>query len=226
MNRKLRRVMNATILRAAVAVTGLFAVPAAATAASISHPTPPAARFASEATAFQDKVIEGVLAPTHNGRHLPAVTRRLLSYGEFSFESITDLNAGYERCIGISGTTAGAWNCTYVNDQLWHEGGEIDGSSGYYQFVNAKGQCLGVAGGSDQREAAIVGWTCLGTTHPDQYWGVITSQQGSVWTLINWNSGYAIDLKNGNINNGAPLWQYTWIGGNPNQQWSFVPTSP
>jgi hypothetical protein len=71
MYRRPYRAMAMPVLCAAVAVIGLVAVPAADAAV---HPaqTGPAARFASEATAHQNKIIESALARAPGGTRISA----------------------------------------------------------------------------------------------------------------------------------------------------------
>ncbi len=78
-------------------------------------------------------------------------------------------NAGSGLCLGIAGNhNAGQWGCTGHSDQTWHAG--QTNADGYSQLINGNGQCLGVAGANIYDGAQLVGTTCLGTAHPDQYW--------------------------------------------------------
>jgi Ricin-type beta-trefoil lectin domain len=135
------------------------------------------------------------------------------------------------KCLGIAGAPpngpAGDWNCntnpTTNADQTWHWGSPI--ASGWNQLVNGRGQCLGVAGGSDNRNARIVGWTCL-PGHPDQYWadppflrpdgnGTVTNYNG--WFDPN-AQAWIVGVGGANPANGAPLVLYPDTG-TPDQEW-------
>src|SRR5271165_1191402 len=107
--------------------------------------------------------------------------------GILNFISYPTLTYNPQECLGISGTNAGIYNCTFADDQNWHSVAE--NSRGDYQFKNDDGQCLGVAGGSTARGARVVGWTC--NNHPDQFWGLdIINTQSYECTLFNYHSGY------------------------------------
>ncbi len=138
-------------------------------------------------------------------------------------ESVKDLNAGYERCLDTHTGLAGAWNCVIPpgwTHQHWRLGAQYDGS-GYYQLINDAGQCLGVSGGSVSQGARVAGGTCR-SQNLDQYWSIdFIGNVTYVAVVFNYKSGYVLDLTNGNINNGAPIQQYHWIGGDQNQQWSI-----
>jgi hypothetical protein len=171
-------------------------------------------------------VLAGAMpASAHNGGSRPAAAAAV---NKFSLSTDIDL-ATYQRCLGInySNSTAGAWKCTYANDQLWHLGGQL-GTSGYYQIVNDKGQCLGVQGGSTADGAQVVGWGCLGTSHQDQYWTIDFLYPSSSYLVyvFNYKSGYVLDLWNGSLANGAPIKQYHWVPGDDHQIWVYVAPSP
>jgi hypothetical protein len=128
--------------------------------------------------------------------------------GNFALRNLPILS----RCLGIeqnSSKDAGIWNCTYANDQSWHLGQE-EGTSGYYQVINAYGQCLGVAGGSDVEGAQVVGWTCE-PTHPDQYWTFdLACETAGTFFVFNYHSGYVLGVAGGEKYNGAPVVQWRW----------------
>lgn len=107
--------------------------------------------------------------------------------------NVYNTNSG--RCLGIANGNAGIWNCTNAggnSDQTWHWGGYVTGPDGIYysQLINGKGQCLGVAGGSTANGARIVGFSCLGPTHPDQYW-----YYDSVWLGVGGDGSVLVNLK-------------------------------
>ena len=133
------------------------------------------------------------------------------------------LNSHSGRCLGInSSRDAGIWNCTGGADQTWHWGSANSRNGDYHQIINKKGQCLGVAGGSTANGARIVGWSCLGSGHVDQYWlySCVWLGEGSnlcvlnnLGTPVNAYSlgGKVIGVSGGSTANGAAavLWTNT-----------------
>lgn len=91
-------------------------------------------------------------------------------------------------CLGISGnvndSTAVQWPCVAHADQIWHLDPQAV-AAGYLRIINNNGSCLGVAGGRTNAGARVVGWTCGGTTHPDQYWELVPLP-GGYSVLINY----------------------------------------
>lgn len=164
-------------------------------------------RTAPAAAQHQVDASHVALAPNANG------TFSLLNYKSWQ------QGAGNYKCIGIaSNGNAGDWSCTGNPDQTWHWGGsKAQGNAVYWQLVNGNGKCLGVAGGNTQQAAQIVGWSCLGTGHPDQYWAFGLSYYSGSNPLINY-SGYVAGVGGGSLANGAPLvlWSYTYA---PDQAW-------
>ncbi len=135
-------------------------------------------------------------------------------------------NVQSDRCIGISGNDAGIWNCTSNADQEWHQGATI---SGYYtQYINNKGQCLGVAGGSSANGARVVGWTCE-AGHKDQYWWHYCLLDGRACIFINYDSpsnslgggGKVLGVAGGSESNGAAAVLWTNKNGDGDQNWIF-----
>jgi len=98
--------------------------------------------------------------------------------------------ANPNRCIGIdSSGLAGLWNCTSNPDQDW-QWVIFPIAPGWRPLENGLGQCLGVQGGSDAMGARVVGWPCLGTGHPDQYWNLGTHPPALGNTLLNYKAFY------------------------------------
>jgi hypothetical protein len=165
--------------------------------------------------------------PGHPARPAGGLVIKAIPASGGSFE-IT--NFEFPKCIGISGAPpdgqAGDWDCTTNPDQLWHWGNAFPSDPDFRQLVNGRGQCLGVAGGSDQQGALIVGWTCLGTGHPDQYWAQEFRLNGTPGLMnehgINDPSATAwlIGVQGASSANGANLvlWPDT---GHPDQEWMF-----
>jgi hypothetical protein len=137
-----------------------------------------------------------------------------------SFMYAPDINTT-QLCLGItSAKDGGLYPCTYTNDQAWRRGGEI-GNSGYYQWINDYGQCLGVAGGSKSKGAQVVGWKCLGTGHPDQYWTIhYLNPETYLCEVFNYNSRYL--MQPASNARGAAVRQQPWVGYSTlAQEWVF-----
>ena len=64
---------------------------------------------------------------------------RSANVAKFALETILDINVN-QRCLGV-GDHVGAYECTYVDDQNWHFGGQLD-TSGFYQLVNDEASAL------------------------------------------------------------------------------------
>jgi hypothetical protein len=134
--------------------------------------------------------------------------------------------AGVNLCLGISGNNADAeavqWPCA-TDGQTWYAGASI--SPGYTQIYWVRDgvhQCLGVAGGSTKPNAEVVGWSCLGTGHPDQYWFVDDSLLGGCpgfEYLINYKSGKVLGIAGNSYKAGAEAVIYGAQGACNNQQW-------
>ncbi|HTX27834.1 MAG TPA: RICIN domain-containing protein [Streptosporangiaceae bacterium] len=137
--------------------------------------------------------------------------------GEF-----VNFNSG--DCLGILGGADDApavqWPCDGSANQGWTFGSEYGDDSGYYQLVNGDGQCLGVLGGSTGEGAPVYGWTCLGPTHPDQYWRKV--QSGIVpgyHYLENLNSGLVVGVSGNSTAEGASVVQWADQDTANNQLW-------
>jgi hypothetical protein len=184
----------------------LAALPVIAAAAVLA--TSPVSAQASAAPA---------VAPRHTGGH------GLRPDTAFPPGAFSLLNYNSLLCLGINSSgDAGQWYCTYQNDQAWHQGAQY-GSSGYYQVINAKGQCLGVSGASKSEGARVVGFSCL-STHKDQYWTVRTSVSCSgYYPVYNYNSGLVLGVSGNSLSNGAAVVQWPYQGKYCNNQfWGFI----
>jgi hypothetical protein len=137
------------------------------------------------------------------------------------------VNYNSRLCLGITGgqhnAAAVQWNClTGHPDQQWHTGAA--NSAGYYQIVNGDGQCLGVAGGSTAQGAQVVGWNCLGPSHPDQYWlydGNITCAT-FYSPIFNYKSGRVVGVAGNSTAVGAAVVQFHYQGVCNNQFWAHT----
>lgn len=136
---------------------------------------------------------------------------------------------GIPLCLGISGNNINApavqWDCD-ADAQRWYTG--ATNSAGYYQiyWVTANGtkQCLGVAGGSTSPNAQVVGWNCLGTSHPDQYW-LIGGYSCSKTYFPIWNykaSGRVLGVAANSTKQGAAVVIYGYQNMCNNQFWGFT----
>jgi hypothetical protein len=129
-------------------------------------------------------------------------------------------------CLGISGggvdVPAVQYTCNGHPDQQWHWGSWYTGLTTYQQLVNNDNVCLGVTSGSTAHGARLVGWHCLGTNHPDQYWTSITAwicMVSGEWTLSN-NSGLVVGVYGDPLKVGAPLVLWGDQGTCNNQIWT------
>lgn len=181
---------------------------------------------AGAATAAAPAGIHRTASPTLTGG-LVLVPRASGDFNLVNYHSWQQ-GAGNYKCIGIAGSppdgNAGDWSCSGQPDQAWHWG--ASNPQGWTQLVNGRGQCLGVAGGSDSAGARIVGWSCLGSGHPDQYWAPGSSVFSGADTLLNYNgyanggSAWLIGVQGGSLANGAPLVLWS-SNNNPDQSWIF-----
>jgi hypothetical protein len=147
---RLFRSMAIPLLCAAVAVIGLLAAPVASAAA---HPVPtgPAARFAGEATAYQNKVIEGALARVPGGIRISASQVRWPAerFGlgvpsspdtednlQACLDAVTELDFCGFTAINYGGAYVYAWNST---TDLWVPWGQLQPNQGMYSWYNAQG---------------------------------------------------------------------------------------
>jgi len=129
-------------------------------------------------------------------------------------------------CLGILGGADDApavqWPCDGSANQTWSYGSQ-DGDTGYYQLVNGDGQCLGVLGGSTAEGAAVYGWTCLGPTHPDQYWEPVESAFiPDYHYLVNLNSGLVVGVLGNSTAQGASVVQWANQDTANNQLWESL----
>jgi hypothetical protein len=152
---------------------------------------------------------------------LAAAPAATANTGGNSFMYYPDINTTHQWCLGINSTHNGVLNpCTFINDQAWFRGGE-NGTSGFYQYKNGYGQCLGIAGGSTSNGARVVGTTCGGTTHPDQYWSIdYLNSQTYLCYVFNYKSGYLMQPASNTLH--AAVEQKPWVGHSTSaQEWVF-----
>jgi len=107
--------------------------------------------------------------------------------------TLPNYNSG--QCLGVLDGANNTWavqgSCK-TPDQTWTVGQE-DGTSGYYQLINGSNECLGVNGGSTANGADVVGWQCLGTSSPDQYWAWVKAGVYPTYDyLVNYKSGQVL----------------------------------
>jgi hypothetical protein len=129
-------------------------------------------------------------------------------------------------CLGISGDKndqpAVQWNCNGHADQEWHIGAFYPDGSGFFQLVNGNNSCLGVAGGSTNEGARVVGWSCYGPTHPDQYWSPLPYYCDGDEPLQNLGSDYVLGVAGNSTQWGAPVVQWAFQFTCNNQYWSDI----
>jgi hypothetical protein len=133
-------------------------------------------------------------------------------------------NAGTGWCLGITGGDDDApaiqWNCNGDKDQQWHVGQANSAFPSYYQIVNDDNQCLGISGGKTTEDTQAVGWTCLGSSHMDQYWYIDLASCDGISDFSLWNLGseYVLGVQGGSITEGAPVVQFAWQSNTCNNQ--------
>ena len=161
---------------------------------------------------------------SHHVNKLTQVSHSGVPVPGMQADPFTVVNYHSHLCLGIQGggndQIAVQWGCKSHADQIWHWGSQNSSYPGWYQLVNANGSCLGVAGGSLGEGAHIVGWTCLGSSHLDQYWFVLNVQCGGVYfPFENLNSGYVMGVSGNSTAWGAAVVQWAYQGQCNNQFW-------
>jgi len=139
--------------------------------------------------------------------------------------TLVNYNSG--DCLGILGGADDApavqWPCDGSANQAWMFGSQYAANSSYFQIVNGDGQCLGVLGGSTDEGAPVYGWTCLGPSHPDQYWEKVRSTTDSSYRyFINMNSGLVIGVSGNSTAQGASVVQWANQNTENNQLWAIT----
>jgi hypothetical protein len=148
MYRRFFRPMGMPVLCAAVAAIGLLAAPAAASAAVHPAQTRPAARFASEATAYQNKVIERALARVPDGTRISASEVKWPNGAVLGVAASTDqtelsdcLDAqsnGLAFCAFTSTNYTGNWlSLPQLDTDSWFNWGSNFPSQGTSSYYNA-----------------------------------------------------------------------------------------
>jgi hypothetical protein len=153
----------------------------------------------------------------------------ILNYG--TCQASGSCNLKDDKCLGIIGgkddAEAVLWSCETAANQQWHWGKSYPGSGdpGARQLINGDGQCLGVLGGKVASGAEVVGWTCLGSGHPDQYWFDQLSQCSAIecnYFENESNSNLILSTENFDLGNGTEITVYGYdplLGPNPEQMW-------
>jgi len=138
--------------------------------------------------------------------------------GAFPLQNYGAGLAGNFLCVTTGGKNdnpASLYTCNGSKEQTWGWGKTISGS--FKQLINGDGQCLGVTGGSKSQNARVVGWTCLGTSHPDQYWSVGSCL--SLCVFFNYHSGYVLSVLNGSTALNAAVVQASYNSNRNDQFW-------
>jgi hypothetical protein len=127
------------------------------------------------------------------------------------------------RCLGITGGRKNApavqWSCNTHPDQQWHWGSQNSAHHGWFQLINGDGECLGVAAGSKKEGAQVVGWTCDGSSHLDQYWAPVGATCSGYVPLEDLNSGFVLGVSANSTAQGAKIVQWRYQGVCNNQFW-------
>jgi hypothetical protein len=149
--------------------------------------------------------------------------------GDFYIVNYNSLGIDEGLCLGITGgedeKPAVQWTCNESANQTWHWGEEL-GTTGFWQLINGDGECLGVAGGSEDEGADIVGWTCLGTGHKDQYWTPDTTYDYEGFLpIFNYKSSYVVGVAGNSTAIGASVVQWHFEDELNNQFWELASTS-
>jgi ricin-type beta-trefoil lectin protein len=146
------------------------------------------------------------------------------------FATFEEVNWESGLCLGLAGgssapgTDAVLWNCNGHPDQQWSIRSTTTNSLGFKfdQFESNDGAlCLGVAGGSTAEGAKLVGWTCDGTDHEDQWWRVQPVGCGDQYNdaFQNLKDGWVMGTQGGNLTEGTDVVQWKTQGLCNNQVW-------
>jgi hypothetical protein len=166
MHRWMRRAMAMPVLWAVIASIGLLAVPAA-NAAGHSAARGQAARFASEATAYQNKILERALS------HVPGGTRISPSEARWPDGNIVGVPAspkqsGLTDCLnsagglavfcGFTGTSySGSWDAALAasGSGYWAPWGELTGT-GMHSWLTAPSTAPGASNSRTQETSCAL----------------------------------------------------------------------
>jgi hypothetical protein len=149
-----------------------------------------------------------------HGQVTPDVT------GAFPLQNYGASLAGNFECITTgdkNDNPTALYTCNGSKQQTWGWGSSISG--GWRQLVNGDGQCLSISGASKSQNARVVGWTCLGSSHPEQYWS--TGGCLSLCAFYNKNSGLVLSVLNGGTTNNSPVVQASYNSNRNDQFWYF-----
>jgi len=103
--------------------------------------------------------------------------------------------------------------------QKCHRGAEI-GTTSYYQFINASGKCLGVAGNSKRKDAQVIVTAC-NKRNTSQFWNIdFVNNHSYLCYVFNRHSGYVLEPTS--KKSGAAVKQQPWLSTKKGQQWVFV----
>jgi Ricin-type beta-trefoil lectin domain-like len=176
-----RRVRSLAVTSSAIAsVIALTVLGAAGASASVTAAASPGHAAVTTVAAGA----HAVTAPA--GAAMPAASG--VEYRNYNTNIV-----GQTMCLGISGNKINAdavlWPCTR-SQQQWYIGSS--NNAGFFQIAwtaaNGTKQCLGVAGGSTEENAHVVGWDCEGTSHQDQYWDIISSSCEGWYVIVNYKT--------------------------------------
>ncbi len=155
-------------------------------------------------------------------------------------------NFGTGKCMGISSSYAGDWNCTWTrgNDQNWlwgdvtfftpffsvsvvHDGVTYTASPAwFFQYQNARysGQCLAVSGGSTDSGTRMRIWPCAAdpSSNLNELWTAVRWDwmPDGTYYVVNYWSGLVAGVVGGSGANGAAVVQYNVLD-HADQWWYY-----
>ncbi|HLG78438.1 MAG TPA: RICIN domain-containing protein, partial [Ktedonobacteraceae bacterium] len=113
------------------------------------------------------------------------------------------------------------WTYTGANNQWWAMYGSSYGDS-YIRAISVNSnKCMGVQGGSTQRGASVLQWSCNGA--PDQAWtwawtGYYAGNRWPIFNIVNLNSHMCLGITGASLQVGADAVQWT-CNGSADQEW-------
>jgi hypothetical protein len=136
------------------------------------------------------------------------------------------LNVNSGLCVGESGGYAVLESCyADVENEVWslRSSFTVSGTT-WYQYVNGKNECLGIAGASTAEYARLTVMADCGSrsANPDQYWSMPSLDPGQL--MYNYHSPYVLGVQGASKAAGAEILMsstYCPSGGDchPDQIW-------
>ncbi|OQY02745.1 MAG: hypothetical protein B6I20_06545, partial [Bacteroidetes bacterium 4572_117] len=115
-----------------------------------------------------------------------------------------------------NGANIGQWENYNIDNQLWQV---KDGGGGYFWLEpkHIEGKCMEIEGNSTQNYGNVQLGSFNG--NDNQLWYVVPV--ANYYRIINKNSGLSLDINDGNIENGANLYQNEYMD-NDNQKFKLL----